>query len=120
MQADAGLVIKGRGLVTGQASGTAHKIESLEEEHTVTDQDVLLFTKPINPTAGFTPILLSLMLRVQGMITQERLTNTTHIVQIARECGVPIVQVSPADTTRIPDGSMLSLDGSKGTVIIHT
>ena len=120
VQADAGLVIKGRGLVTGQASGTAHKIESLEEEHTVTDQDVLLFTKPINQTAGFTPILLSLMLRVQGMITQERLTNTTHIVQIARECGVPIVQVSPADTTRIPDGSMLSLDGSKGTVIIHT
>jgi len=85
----------------------------------VTDQELLLFTAPINPTAGYTPVLLSLMLRVRGMVTQEHLTNTNHIAQIARECNVPIVQISPADMDRIPDGAKLSLDGMRGLVTIR-
>ena len=51
-------------------------------------------------------------------VTQEGLTNTNHIAQIARECGVPIVQISPEEMDRLDEGARLALDGSEGTVTI--
>ncbi len=113
---EATTIIHGKGLVVGQAQGRARKIVTLEEEPDVGTEDIVLFTAPINPTAGFTPILLALIMRVRAMVTQERLTNTNHIVQIARECAVPIVQITPAQMETIPDGATLWLDGADGTL----
>jgi phosphohistidine swiveling domain-containing protein len=115
-RADDGATIRGTGLVHGTGRGRARKIDSLEEAPTVSDGEVLLFATELNATSGYSPVLLSLMLRVCGMVTMKGRTNTNHIAQIARECGVPIVQIAPEDMARIDNGAELLVDGAKGSV----
>jgi len=113
-------LIQGTGSVAGKSSGTARKIDSLEEADIVDTKHVLLFAQPLQLTAPDTPTLFSLMLRVRGMVClQGPMMWTHHIGQIARECGVPIVLISPEDMARIPQGAELELDGLQGTVAIQ-
>ena len=113
-------LIQGTGAVPGQNGGRARKIESLDESGTVGAEHVLLFAQPMQFMAGHTPVLFSLTLRVRGIVC---LTSSFglmyHLAQIARECGVPIVLISPEDMARIPEGAELELDGSQGTVTIR-
>ncbi|MCB0182689.1 MAG: hypothetical protein KDE31_00410, partial [Caldilineaceae bacterium] len=112
-------VIHGRGHSAGRASGIAHKIETLGESDTTTDQHILILTKPIQPTSQYSALLLSLILRVQGIIVvQAGQTYTHHIAQIARECGVPVLEISPDNLDHIPARAELMVDGSAGTVMI--
>jgi hypothetical protein len=112
--------IQGTGAVAGKNSGIARKIESLGESDRVGAEHVLLFAKDMQFLAGHTPMLFSLTLRVRGMVCPSSSFGLMyHLAQIARECGVPIVLVSPADMRRIPEGAELELDGSQGTVTIR-
>ncbi|MBV7334548.1 hypothetical protein KFU94_41185 [Chloroflexi bacterium TSY] len=112
-------VIHGRGHSPGQAQGVAHKIETLSESDTATDQHILILTKTAKPTSQYSALLLTLILRVQGIIVvQAGQTYTHHIAQIARECGVPVLEISPSDIGYIPDNIELVVDGSEGTVTI--
>lgn len=43
-------------------------------------------------------------------------TYTHHIAQIARECGVPVLEISPSDLDHIPDSARVTVDGAAGTV----
>jgi phosphohistidine swiveling domain-containing protein len=112
-------IIAGTGWVPGQNNGITRKIESIEEADAITDGHVVLFTKAMQLTGTYVMTLLSLMLRVRDVVIQHGPTWMHHIGQIARECGVPIVQISPADMARIPEGSELVVDGSAGTVTIQ-
>ncbi|MBV7334552.1 hypothetical protein KFU94_41210 [Chloroflexi bacterium TSY] len=112
-------VIQGRGCSPGRATGIAHKIETFDESDTVTDQHVLILTQPVTPTHQYTGMLLTLILRVRGIvIVQSGQTYTHHIAQIARECGVPVLEVSTSQLDHIPDNMELVVDGSEGTVTI--
>lgn len=113
------VVIKGRGCSPGQAKGIAYKIATLDESTTVTDQHMLILTKTIKPTRQYTALLLALTLRVRGIIiVQDGGTYTHHIAQIARECGVPVLEIAPSDLDQIPDSAELTVDGSAGTVTL--
>jgi len=112
-------LIQGTG--AGKNSGSARKIESLDESDTVGAEHVLLFAQPMQFMAGHTPTLFSLTLRVRGMICLSSSFGLMyHLAQIARECGVPIVLISPEDMARIPEGAELELDGAQGTVTIRS
>ena len=100
-----GTVVSGRGFTPWAGSGVACKINSLDDAHVVTDQHVLLFGRTVRPTSQHGPVLLSLTLRVRGIVVQQGDFFMHHIGQIARECGVPIVDISPADMARIPNGA---------------
>ena len=115
-----GSTIPGKGSVPGQCSGLVRKVNSLAEVEFAGEEHVLLFVQPVQPRAANTPALLSAMLRVRGIVAvQGPMMWMHHLAQIARECGVPIVQISPEDMARIPDGAELAIDGSKGTVILQ-
>jgi pyruvate,water dikinase len=43
----------------------------------------------------------------------------SHSAIIARELGVPAVVNTRDGTKRIPDGSLITLDGAAGTVLVH-
>lgn len=121
VEAGATAVIQGRGCSPGRAKGIAHKIETLAESATVTDQHILILTKTVQPTNQYSALLLSLILRVQGVIVvQAGHTYTHHIAQIARECGVPVLEIAPSDLDQIPDSAELMVDGSAGTVTLAT
>lgn len=118
-KASAEAVIHGRGSSPGRAKGIAHKIETFDEAGAVTDQHVLVLTKPVTPTHQYTGMLLTLILRVRGIIiVQAGNTYTHHIAQIARECAVPVLEISPDDLDHIPESAELVVDGSAGTVTI--
>ncbi len=113
-------VINGTGLSPGRAQGLAQKIDSLEEVDRAAELNVLVLAKTVQPTSAYSALLLSLILRVQGMVVaQSGNTYTHHMSQIARECGVPIVQISPDDAALIADGDELLLDASEGTVTVR-
>lgn len=115
------VTIRGRGHSPGQTKGIAHKIATLDESTTVTDQHILILTKTVQPTSQYSALLLSLILRVQGIIVvQAGPTYTHHIAQIARECGVPVLEIAPSDLHHIPDRAELMVDGSAGTVTLVT
>ena len=114
-------VINGRSLCPGSAKGIAKSIGTLDEVEAIADQHVPILAETVTPSSGDAPLLLSLMLRGQGMVVaQFGATWTHHIAQIARELGVPIIQISPADLAAIPDGTGLLLDGNNGTVTIDS
>jgi hypothetical protein len=72
----------------------------------------ILLTQPAQPNAAKTPLLFSVMLRVRGLVIVDGpMMWTHHLAQIARECGVPIVQIGSEDMARIADGA-------EGTVVI--
>ena len=78
---------------------------------------VLLFARPMQPKAQNTPTLFAALLRVKGIVAVNGpMMWMHHLAQIARECGVPVVQISPQEMVRIPDGSEIAIDGSKGTL----
>ena len=110
-------LVQGKGAVPGQNSGRARRIYALDEADTIDAGDVVLFAQSPQVFAGDTPTLLSLTLRASGMVCLEGPFGLMyHLAQVARECGVPIVLVSPADMGRLPEGARLELDGKRGTV----
>lgn len=112
--------IEGKCCVPGQCSGLAYKIHALEEADTAGEQHILLLTQPVQPNASKAPLLFSMMLRVRGMVIVDGpMMWMHHVAQIARECGVPIVQICPEEMARIPDGAEVKLDGFQGTVAIR-
>nr|WP_231896005.1 PEP-utilizing enzyme [Gordonia sp. LAM0048] len=42
----------------------------------------------------------------------------SHAMIVSRELGIPCAAGVPAATRRIPDGTLVEVDGSKGTVTI--
>ena len=111
--------IHGRGLSPGRAEGIAHKIATLAEADTAANRHILFLTKTLQPTSQYCALLLSLILRVQGIvIVQFGSTYTHHIAQIARECGVPVLEIAPGDIDQIPEGAKVMVDGAQGTVAV--
>ena len=117
LSADPATLVQGKGAVPGKNSGRARRIDALDEADTIDAGEVVLFAQSPQVFAGDTPTLLSITLRASGMVCLEGPFGLMyHLAQVARECGVPIVLVSPADMRRIPEGARLELDGTRGTV----
>lgn len=116
---ESGTLIQGKGNVPGKNRGFVHKIASFDQADKVTDEQVLFFNKTMQLTSEYVTTLLSLMLRIRGLVVQLGPTWMHHIGQIARECGVPVVQISPEDMARIEEGVEVEVDGTKGTVTIQ-
>lgn len=107
---------KGEGLSPGRVVGMARKtrdvndlafLDSLNEEHILV---CWCFT-----SHGVD--WLSMLMGIKGLVTVQ-CAQLGHAVQIARECGVPYVNLSGVEWDSIPDGARVSLDGNAGTVTI--
>lgn len=60
-----------------------------------------------------------MLLRVRGLIVPDAPGMwMNHISQIARECRVPIVRVTPSDLDRLVEGCRIDVDGTRGTVTL--
>lgn len=67
----------------------------------------------ITKVAG--PALSQILTRVAGVVA-ERGGSTSHLASLARERGIPMVLGALNATRRIPDGSMVAVDGVAGVV----
>jgi pyruvate,water dikinase len=61
------------------------------------------------------PALSHILLRVAGVVA-ELGGSTSHLASLARERGIPMVLGALNATGRIPDGSLVAVDGIAGVV----
>ena len=114
-----GCCIQGTTWVAGTCQGRAFKVSSITDIESMDSSQVLLLRQPAQLNNENAATMLSVILRVGGIVAVAGPTMLMiHLSQIARECGVPIVQIEPADMDLIPDGTMLWLDGRLGTVTL--
>lgn len=107
---------RGQGFSPGQAIGLSKKIEALNDPGllgSLTGEHIL-----VCPKAGaWRPDWLSLFMVVKGLITV-RGVQLQHATQIARECGIPFVNLPAEAWDTIPDNVRIALDGEAGLVTI--
>jgi len=92
----------------GWGTGRARVVNCECELERVAPGDVLVTT-----VAG--PALGQVLTHVAGVVA-ELGGSTSHLASLARERGVPMVLGVPDATQRIPDGSMVAVDGVAGVV----
>ena len=102
--------LRGIGASPGSASGTARRARTIEEAMTVERGAILVcpFTDP-----GWTPVLE----RVAGVVTETG-GLLSHAAVICREYGIPAVLGVPHALTRIEDGTMITVNGSAGSIAL--
>jgi phosphohistidine swiveling domain-containing protein len=111
-----GRVLKGQGFAPGRVTGICRKapsvnslafLDSLKAEHII-----------ICPGAQtWDTDWLSLLMVASGLVTV-RGSALHHAAQIARECGVPFVDLPEGDLGSIPDSALVILDGEAGTLTL--
>jgi pyruvate,water dikinase len=100
--------INGQPAGTGWATGRACVVNCECELIRVAPGDVLI-TKMAGPALG------QILPRVAGVVA-ELGGSTSHLASLARERGIPMVLGALDATQRIPDGSMVAVDGVSGIV----
>ena len=94
----------------GRATGPARIVRSPDDFDKVTPGDVLI-------AAATTPAWTPLFRHVVAVVT-DRGTAAAHASIIAREYGIPAVVATGDATRRLTDGTLVTVDGSQGTVSI--
>jgi len=108
--------LHGEGFSPGQAIGLSKKIETLNDPAllaSLTGEHILVCPK----AREWRPDWLSLFMVVKGLITV-RGVQLQHATQIARECGIPFVNLPEEAWDNIPDNVRLAMDGEAGLVTI--
>jgi phosphoenolpyruvate-protein kinase (PTS system EI component) len=59
----------------------------------------------------------SLFMVVRGLVTVQG-TQLHHVTQIARECGVPFINLPEERLENLPDGVFIEIDGQVGKLTI--
>ncbi len=102
------LLVSGLGATPGQASGRVQIVRKLDQLDKVSEGDIIV-------TEMTTPDMVPAMKRAAGIVTDEGGT-TSHAAIISRELGVPAVVGTESATTELDDGTLVTIDGDKGTV----
>lgn len=103
-----GPTLHGTACSPGRASGPARVVASVEEAQRLRPGDVLVapFTDP-----GWTPLfprLAAVVTETGGLLS--------HAAVIAREYGIPAVLAVPGATRLVAEGTVITVDGGRGTV----
>ncbi len=109
---DSGSVLQGEPASAGRRSGRARLVSMSERLPNVGPGDVLVAQNAGPLWTPLFPILAAVVLD-QGVLFQ-------HAATTAREYGLPAVIQTRVGTTRIREGDWVTVDGSAGTVEIHS
>jgi len=103
-----GVLWQGQGVSGGLVTGPARILRSPEEGHRLAAGDILLAA---TTDPGWTPVFLR-----AGAVVVETGGFLSHGAIVAREFGLPAVVNVAGLLDAIPDGTMLEVDGRRGTV----
>ena len=106
-----GRVIDGLGVCPGKATGAARVIVDPAKPGRLKPGDILV--APITDPA-WTPLFLA----VAGVVVDVG-AHQSHAAIIARELGIPAVVSANGASMTIPDGALITVDGTMGTVTVH-
>jgi len=93
----------------GMATGKARIVLTLEEAASKMEKGDILVTKMTDP--DWVPYM-----KIASAIVTDEGGMTAHAAIVSRELGIPAVVGTGDATTRIPDGIIVTVDGSQGIV----
>jgi phosphohistidine swiveling domain-containing protein len=112
-------LFQGEGIVPGKARGIAYRIKNLDDAGAVdwlSSEHILVCGRD-----GFNEQWrrdwYSLFMVARGLVTVQG-AQLHHATQIARECGVPFINLPDFNLDDMPDGIKIEIDGRMGTLII--
>jgi pyruvate,water dikinase len=108
---DDGEGLRGIGASSGVVTGRARVCRHLSEISKIEKGDILV-TVATDP--GWTTVF-----SIIGGVVVESGGVVAHAVMISREYGIPCVANLASACDLIPDGSIITIDGSRGRVLIH-
>ncbi|MBK8019379.1 MAG: phosphoenolpyruvate-utilizing protein [Betaproteobacteria bacterium] len=108
--AAAGRELHGIGVSAGCHTGRARIVRSLEADIDLEPGEVIV--APITD-ASWGPLFLA-----AGAVVVETGAAISHAAIVSRELGIPAVVSVTGATSRIPDGSMVTVDGGAGVVTL--
>jgi pyruvate,water dikinase len=103
--------ITGMGVCAGIATGTARIVTRPDAPGDLSPGDILV--APLTDPA-WTPLFLAAAGVVVDVGAQQ-----SHAAIVSRELGIPAVVSAMGASTTIPDGAVVTVDGSTGLVTIH-
>jgi pyruvate,water dikinase len=104
-------VIRGNAASQGVVTGRARVVRSLAESSQLQAGEVLVCRTTAPPWTPLFAIASAVVTDVGGILS--------HSAICAREYGIPCVVGTQVATSRIADGALVTVDGTKGTVIIE-
>ena len=105
---------EGLGISPGQASGKARVIESADAAMDVELDAGEILVAPFTD-APWTPLFIpaaGVVVETGGLLS--------HAATVAREFGIPAVAGIRGATSLIPNGALVTIDGSTGAVTVET
>jgi phosphoenolpyruvate synthase/pyruvate phosphate dikinase len=103
--------ITGLAASPGTRRGRARVVRNSRDFHRVVAGEILVTTAAI-------PELALVFDRIVAFVTDQG-GRSAHACVVAREFGIPGVVGTQVATRAIPDGSLVSVDGSAGTVALN-
>jgi pyruvate,water dikinase len=103
--------ITGIGVCSGTATGTARVVTDPADPGALEPGDILV--APITDPA-WTPLFLA----VAGVVVDVG-AHLSHAAIVSRELGIPAVVSATGASSTIPDGARITVDGSRGVVVVH-
>lgn len=102
--------IKGQAASAGLVRGPARVILGLHEAELLEPGDILVCRATAPPWTPLFTIAAAVVTDDGGILS--------HSAIVAREYAIPCVVGTQVATQRIPDGAMIEVDGTKGTVTL--
>lgn len=102
------VLLSGLGASPGVASGVVKIVHSIEELDKIKKGDILV-TEMTNPD------MVVSMQKAAGIVTNEG-GITSHAAIVSREMGIPAVVGTSVATTKLVEGTVVTVDGSAGKV----
>ncbi|RMD98675.1 MAG: hypothetical protein D6812_13040 [Deltaproteobacteria bacterium] len=104
--------LTGLGVSPGRFTGRVKILFDPSQARCLTTGEILV-TRATDP--GWTPIFLKI-----GGIVMELGSLLSHGAVVAREYRLPAVVNVPGATTRLRDGQLITIDGSSGSIFLHS
>lgn len=111
MPGSAGTILTGIGVSPGKHTGRARVIRSLESDSELQPGEVIVAA---TTDASWGPLFLA-----AGAVVVETGATVSHAAIVSRELGIPAAVSVAGATQRIRDGSIVTVDGNAGTVVIQ-
>jgi pyruvate,water dikinase len=106
-----GDVLQGLGVSPGRHTGPARVVRSLLDDVELEPDDVLV---AMTTDSSWGPLFLT-----AGAVVCQTGAAISHAAIVSRELGIPAAVSVQDCTTRIIDGTMITVDGDTGTVTVH-
>jgi phosphohistidine swiveling domain-containing protein len=115
------MIYQGEGIAPGKAQGIAYKIDLscetvLDDIGRLSSEHILICARD-GFNAHWRRDWHALFMMVRGLVTVQG-TQLHHATQIARECGVPFINLPEDALESLPDNQLIEIDGQAGTLSI--